>query len=110
VSFVSTKFERAEYNFANYDILVGNTMAYQALGTVDVPSILPRYDRVNIFYSNPEYYTDCKYRETRRSSAAAGRAKAAAEAAPGGGADSSASGLSPSPPVEWSVKRDDFFP
>jgi hypothetical protein len=108
-----SQFERAEYNFANYDILVGNTMAYQALKTVDIPSIFPRYDRVNIFYSNPEYFTDCKYREYQRSAeAAAARRKVAAESVLGGGDPTDASGRSLSflTPVDWSIKRDDFFP
>lgn len=64
-------------------------MTYQALGSVDVPTILPKYDRVSIFYSNPEYYTDCKYKE--------------AQSGAGGVSDSSSE-------VAWSVKNDDFFP
>jgi Alpha mannosidase middle domain len=85
------QYERAEYNFANLDILVGNVMTYQALGVIDVATILPKYNRVNIFYSNPEYYTDCKYEEVKHQS-------------PGiNGSGSSTS-------VAWSVKKDDFFP
>jgi Alpha mannosidase middle domain len=66
-------------------------MTYQALDVIDVPTILPKYDRVNIFYSNPEYYTDCKYKESRSQS-------------PG------IAGSGTAPSETWSVKSDDFFP
>jgi Alpha mannosidase middle domain len=57
-------------------------MNYQLWNVVDVSSIFgPRYDRINIFYSNPDYYTQQKQP----------RAK---------GPDS----------ITWPVKTDDFFP
>lgn len=67
-------------------------MSYQAWNLLDIPSILPNYDRVNIFYSNPEYYTDCKHRETQTAKSTS------SEHGEGGGT------------VQWSVKKDDFFP
>lgn len=57
-------------------------MNYQQWNMIDVPSIFgPRYDRINIFYSNPDYYTQQKRLSTNKQD-----------------------------PVEWPVKTDDFFP
>jgi hypothetical protein len=69
---------------------------FQLWGKVDIPSMFgPRFERVNIFYSSPEYYTKCKYEETQSSRAAKQRQ---AEV----------------PTDEMvqllSVKQDDFFP
>jgi len=74
----------AHTNFANLDLLIGSIMHYQRWDVIDVPAMFgPQYDRVNIFYSTPEYYTKMKHKETIK----------AKDKAP-----------------KWSIKRDDFFP
>jgi hypothetical protein len=41
-------------------------MSFQDGGTVDIPSMFgPRFDRINLFYSSPEYYTQCKFEEAK---------------------------------------------
>jgi hypothetical protein len=61
-------------------------MTFQDLGTVDIPSMFgPRFDHINLFYSSPEYYTQCKFQEAKEAHTL-----------------SDASLLS--------VKQDDFFP
>ena len=41
-------------------------MTFQDWGTVDIRSMFgPRFDRINIFYSSPEYYTQCKFQEAK---------------------------------------------
>jgi hypothetical protein len=78
--------EAHEY-FSNLDLLMGSITNFQSWDWLDIPSIMgPDYDRVNIFYSTPEYYTKMKFKETAKQH--------------------------PDSPnkVEWAVKRDDFFP
>ena len=59
-------------------------MNLQKWNIVDVAKLLgPRFDSVNIFYSSPEFYTKCKYQETKSNFTNRGR---------------------------LSVKEDDFFP
>jgi Alpha mannosidase middle domain len=78
------QFQEAHVDFSNLDLLIGATMNYQQWNLIDVPSMFqPRFDRVNIFYSNPDYYTDQKYKESTTSAVGA---------------------------IEWPVKKDDFFP
>lgn len=61
-------------------------MIYQLWGKLDVPGIFgDAYDRVNIFYSTPEYYTHEKYMQSRKDTAVKEK-------------------------VEWLQKSDDFFP
>ena len=80
-------FMEAHYNFQNYDLLVSLIMAHQQWGNLDIPAIFgPQYDRVNLFYSSPEYYTEQKHRQSTPSTG------------------------SLSKPIEWSIKMDDFFP
>ena len=77
----------AHTNFANSDLLIGSIMNYQRWDLIDIPAMFgPQYDRINIFYSTPEYYTKMKHKQTIK-------AKEAAAAKP-----------------KWSIKRDDFFP
>lgn len=52
----------------------------------------PRFDRVNLFFSSPEYYTKCKFDETQ-SSAAQSKDESNVEGN-----------------AKLSIKRDDFFP
>jgi hypothetical protein len=71
-------------------------MNYQRWGVIDTSDIFgPRFDRINVFYSTPEYYTKMKYQETVK---ARQQAKAKTKT----------TGLET--PVQWSVKEDDFFP
>jgi alpha-mannosidase len=76
---------QAQYNFANLDILFGTIMNYQQWNLINIPGMFgPEYDRVNIFYSSPEYYTKMKYEESK-------------------------TGTYENQP-KWNVKTDDFFP
>lgn len=57
-------------------------MNYQLWDVVNISALFgPRYDRVNIFYSNPDYYTEQKQIYFKRKDA-----------------------------IKWPVKTDDFFP
>ena len=57
-------------------------MNYQLWDVVNISALFgPRYDRVNIFYSNPDYYTEQKQIYSTRKDA-----------------------------IKWPVKTDDFFP
>jgi hypothetical protein len=79
----------AHVNFANLDLLIGSLMNYQRWGLIDSSDIFgPRFDRINIFYSTPDYYTKMKYQETVKATKTTGLET----------------------PVLWSVKQDDFFP
>jgi hypothetical protein len=41
-------------------------LSFQDSGTVDIHSMFgPRFDRINLFYSSPEYYTQYKFQETK---------------------------------------------
>jgi hypothetical protein len=80
---MNIQFREAHVDFSNIDLLIGSVMNFQQWNMIDIPSMFgPRYDRVNIFYSNPDYYTEQKLlRNTERQN-----------------------------PIEWPVKTDDFFP
>jgi hypothetical protein len=85
----------AHVNFANLDLLIGSLMNYQRWGVIDTSDIFgPRFDRINVFYSTPEYYTKMKYQETVKAKQATTKT----------------TGLETEAPVQWSVKQDDFFP
>ena len=93
-----TQYQDAKVYFANLDVLIGSIMAYQHWDMLDIPSILgPKYERINLFYSTPEYYTKMKYKQTVR---ARRRANHPAVQEQG-----------PLPNnLDWKVKTDDFFP
>jgi hypothetical protein len=80
------------------DTLIAAVTQYQYWGKVNVTQTLgPRFNRVNVFYSTPEYYTDMKHAQTKKWQSQ--------------DTNSSITALeetnhSPS----WSVKSDDFFP
>jgi len=58
------QYRKASKNFANLDILIGKIRDYQLSEQLDVPFMFgPRFERINVFYSSPEYYTECKYKE-----------------------------------------------
>lgn len=41
----------------------------QRLNRIDIPKLFgPRYEKVNVFYSSPEYYTECKHQELLQAS------------------------------------------
>lgn len=53
----------ASTNFANLDLLIAKLMISQHSGRLDIPSLLgSRYNRLNIFYSSPDYYTQQKHK------------------------------------------------
>ena len=67
--------------------MIHSVIRFQESKQIDVSSIFEsKYDRINIFYSNPNYYTQQKYLETHRRVS-----------------ENSSSEL-------WSTKKDDFFP
>ncbi|GAX17335.1 lysosomal alpha-mannosidase [Fistulifera solaris] len=77
----------AATNFANLDLLIAKLMIYQHSGRLDVPQFLgPRHNRLNIFYSSPEYYTQQKHKVWKRRQDLL------------------------SNETEWKTKTDDFFP
>jgi hypothetical protein len=47
----------AHVNFVNLDLLIGSLMNYHRWGLIDISDIFgPRFDRINIFYTTPEFY------------------------------------------------------
>jgi hypothetical protein len=59
------QYQRASFNFANTDFLLATIQRMQEYKQIDIPAIFgPRFNKVNIFYSSPDYYTQCKYNET----------------------------------------------
>ena len=56
------QYEQAAVNFANYDLLISKLLEYQETNQIEISSIFgPRFDHVNVFYSNPVHYTGMKY-------------------------------------------------
>ncbi len=50
--------------------MISSILEMQRLNRIDVPAIFgPRFDTIQIFYSSPEYYTECKYTELQASKA-----------------------------------------
>ena len=79
-------------NYANLDLLISSIYRYQSSGEIDVPSLFgPRFERLNVFYSSPEYYTKWKHKETFRRSVDMTQEEKDVS-------------------IQWSVKSDDFFP
>jgi hypothetical protein len=84
-------FQNAAVNFANIDLLMTTIMEYQEWGIFDAADYFgPRFDRVNVFYSTPNYYTVQKNNETLRYYAAPNHTESDSQL--------------------WSIKKDDFFP
>jgi alpha-mannosidase len=91
------QYEIARRNFASLDVLIGSVMDFQLWEKVDIPSIFgPRFDRVQIFYSSPEYYTECKFNEMK-------------SATPEMRVEGKRESISHKD-MRYSVKQDDFFP
>ena len=73
-------------------MLIESVTNFQLWGKIDVPFMFgPRFDKLNIFYSSPEYYTECKNTEFRASRVIQGSSQLKSNA-------------------QFSVKTDDFFP
>ena len=91
------QYSEAHINFANMDLLIGTIMSWQQWGQLDVSKWIP-YDRVQIFYSTPDYYTECKHDSlSLRKTETAENHKGKAE--PGREIDGT-----------FDTKTDDFFP
>ena len=124
------QYQRAEMNFANMDRLFNCLLYFQESNMIDVPSLVgPTYDKINIFYSSPRYYTECKHNETKKIMMKTGqpinldRKKVQrdhphnlrnidAHASVGLALDreKSAAEITTDNGVEWTVKQDDFMP
>ena len=134
------QYQRASVNFANLDLLIGTIMNLQEDETINISIMFgPNYEAINIFYSSPEYYTACKYNETvrhrtrtktdtrinnnanhtttangwNRSETLSFLRKTGTKIdrqLSGSTDERKATETSSSSPVEWSIKKDDFFP
>jgi hypothetical protein len=68
------QYQNASINYANLDLLINTIM--QNNTDIDIQSIFgPQYNQINIFYSSPEYYTQCKYNETSKVKSVKSRSK-----------------------------------
>jgi len=57
-------YENALTWYENMEKMMSSLLELQTSGKVDVASILaPRFDKIEMFYSNPNTYTDCKFKE-----------------------------------------------
>ena len=93
----------AHIDYSNYDLLIATVMNYQHWNQLNISDMFgPRFNRVNIFYSNPDYYTEQKYKETVR----ARRVRERAAGTSAADDDPATAG----PVANWAVKSDDFFP
>lgn len=92
------QYEEALVNFANLDLLISSLYKFQASKKIDVPSLFaPRFKKLNVFYSSPEYYTKWKHEETMRWTDRQA-------------SDASISEKEKMTTPQWCVKTDDFFP
>ncbi len=111
-------YQRASVNFANLDLLLGTIQRLQESKEIDIPGLFgPRFDRVNIFYSSPNYYTQCKYEETvqhpdivENRMEQSGNVRTVNLRHTSENMATNRRGLQESDRVQWSVKQDDFFP
>eukprot|EP00591_Stephanopyxis_turris_P017428 CAMPEP_0195539222 /NCGR_PEP_ID=MMETSP0794_2-20130614/49941_1 /TAXON_ID=515487 /ORGANISM="Stephanopyxis turris, Strain CCMP 815" /LENGTH=1047 /DNA_ID=CAMNT_0040673245 /DNA_START=100 /DNA_END=3243 /DNA_ORIENTATION=+ len=55
-------YQNASYSYRNIEFLLAKVNEYQANGKIDSES-LGRFDKINLFYSNPEMYTFAKHDE-----------------------------------------------
>jgi alpha-mannosidase len=85
---------------------MGAVHEYQQWGIIDVPSLMgPKFQKINLFYSSPEYYTEMKYHETAKN-----RKRNKKQSAEQSTTSSNESGDDEDGTITWSVKKDDFFP
>ena len=121
------RYQSALVNFANLDALLGTIARLQEEDHDYISSMFgSEYDAINVFYSSPEYYTVCKHNETVQSRIIKQEKHTFETTEP---SNSSSMELSknqqhqhsqtkpinnnnktPTNNVQWSVKRDDFFP
>ena len=109
------QYQRAAVNFANTDLLIGTIQRLQEWNQkqeLDIPAMFgPRFNKVNIFYSSPEYYTQCKYEESAReqqqqpTGSSHNQLKGVPNRTRSGIAQANVDNS-----VAWTVKQDDFFP
>ena len=93
----------AHLNFANLDMLISSIMDYQRYGKLDVAAIMgPKYDRVQIFYSNPDYYTRQKHASWKKKQQQQQQEASSTTATTTTSSSTIAS--------TWQTKTDDFFP
>ena len=86
-------YQNAATNFANTDLLISSIMNFQDWNMLKASEHLgPRFDRIEIFYSTPEYYTAQKNKETLRHG------------------DEQSQSQSQQQAIKWEIKHDDFFP
>eukprot|EP00521_Asterionellopsis_glacialis_P017327 CAMPEP_0195302294 /NCGR_PEP_ID=MMETSP0707-20130614/30840_1 /TAXON_ID=33640 /ORGANISM="Asterionellopsis glacialis, Strain CCMP134" /LENGTH=1068 /DNA_ID=CAMNT_0040365501 /DNA_START=82 /DNA_END=3288 /DNA_ORIENTATION=- len=88
------QYKKASINYQNLDLLIDSVVRFQSSGEIDISSVFDsRFDHVNIFYSNPEIYTNAKYTaEVTHQTMAK---------------DTNLNVIQTS---SWSMKTDDFFP
>lgn len=81
--------------------MISTISEMQRLNKIDISTLFgPRFEKVNIFYSSPNYYTDCKHKELQ--SALASASTTSASHYYSNSVDEGA--------VKYSVKSDDFMP
>ena len=94
-------YKLARKNFVNLDTLIGSIMEYQQISVLDIPTLFgPRFNRIQLFYSSPDYYTECKYKEYISSN----RRKEADSQVDQGQFDQRGQS------INYKVKTDDFYP
>jgi len=60
-------YAEADTNFRNMDILIEATNRFINNGSIKVSNVFGnRFDKLNIFYSTPERYTNCKYADSKQ--------------------------------------------
>lgn len=100
-----SQYQRAHINYANLDLMISAISEMQRLNKVDVSAMFgPRFEDINIFYSSPNYYTECKNQELRGHMEKESQSNAEQRRVVEG---SEASELSRN---GYSVKTDDFMP
>jgi len=102
------QYENATLNFGNLDLLIDSVLKFQDSGAIDVPAVFyDRFEKVSIFYSNPELYTAMKHAETKL-------AKRVSDTTKTDSNESTRAHISKrgeeTSGVQWAIKEDDFFP
>jgi len=60
-------YAEADMNFRNLDLLIEATNRFINNGSIKVSEVFGnRFDKLNIFYSSPERYTNCKYADSKQ--------------------------------------------
>ncbi len=106
------RYQKAMVNFANLDSVLTTISRMQQEdddSAIDIASIFPEYDTIHVFYSSPEYYTQCKYNETIRPEKQENNRQKNVTLAFSRTLQMRFETNS-SAESQWSVKHDDFFP